>query len=320
MTTQDNQPKESNEGNDETQKQNIEMWELALSILREAVAAAGVKDISEYTGEPANTRWEVFSHQLPRDVILEMSVQGVFGSVYANISLITTAVWVMNEVEHVLNRPDANQLLAFNDEERPELLRENTRMIITNWVRRMPTVAFQLLNQAFQDAIDSHLKTHVEPLLKEHWQALGKSKDFTITPSAELNEAFQQADEQFKVLREILRGNKRAGLTKEKRANLDVEHEQLRSAYQTAKDYYDQTRKAFFAGKRNRTVDEWEQEWRKLSLRIFPDLFYQCLYEISDYPPFELAHIHLADNYGSGVEYIKKLVSRASRTRAEKAE
>lgn len=320
MTTQDNQPKESNEENDETQKQNIERWELALSILREAVAAAGVKDISEYTGEPANTRWEVFSHQLPRDVVLEMRVGGIFGTVHAEVSLITTAVWIMDEVEHILNRPDANQLLDFTDDERPELLRENTGMIITNWVRRMPAVAFQLLNQAFQEAIDSHLKTHVEPRLKEHWQALGKPKDFTISPSAELNEAFQRADEQFNVLREILRGNKKAGLTKEKRANLDIEHEELRAAYQVAKEYYDQTRKAFFAGRRNRTIDAWEEEWRKLSLRMFPDLFYRCLYEINDYQPFELAHIHLADSYGSGVEYIKKLVSRASKAKVRKGE
>lgn len=301
-------------------QQEIERWELALSILREGVAAAGIKDISEYTGEPSNTRWEVFSHQLPRDVILEMSVRGLFGRVHADVSLITTAVWIMDEVERVLDRPDANQLLDFVDEERPELLRENMRMIVTNLVRRLPAVAFQLLNQAFQDAIDSHIKTHVEPLLKEHWQTLGKPKNFTISPSTELNEELQRTDEQFKILKEILRGNKKAGLTKEKRANLDVEHEQLRSAYQAAKDYYEQTRKAFFAGRRNRTRDEWEEEWRKLSLRMFPDLFYRCLYEINDYPPFELAHIHLADSYGSGVEYIKKLVSRASKTRDEKAE
>jgi hypothetical protein len=320
MTTQDNQPKESNEENDETQKQNVAKWELALSILREAVTAAGVKDISEFKGEPNNLRWEVYSHQLPKDVVLEMSVRGGFGEVHANVSLITTAVWIMDEVGRILNRPDANQLLDFTDAERPELLRENTGMIITNLVKRMPAVAFQLLNQAFQDAIDSHLKTYIEPLLKEHWQALGKPKDFTITPSGELNEEFQNADEQFKVLREVLRGNKRAGLTKEKRANLDTEHEELRSAYHAAKEYYDQTRKAFFAGRRNREIDEWEEEWRTLSLRMFPDLFYRCLYEINDYQPFELAHIHLADSYGSGVEYIKKLVSRASKARARKAE
>ena len=139
---QENHSESVTEAKFQPTQQDIERWELALSILREAVAAADVKDISEYTGEPNSSRWEVFSHQLPRDVVLEMSVRGLFGRVHSDVSLITTAVWVMNEVEYVLNGPDANQLLDFTDDERPEILRENPRMIITNWVRRIPAVAF----------------------------------------------------------------------------------------------------------------------------------------------------------------------------------
>jgi hypothetical protein len=79
-------------------------------------------------------------------------------------------------------------------------------------------------------------------------------------------------DDQFKALRQELRGNKRARLTDEARANLANEHEELRATYEVAKDNYNQTRKAFFLGKRNRTLDEWEEEWRVSSSRLFPDL------------------------------------------------
>jgi hypothetical protein len=149
---------------------------------------------------------------------------------------------------------------------------------------------------------------------------LGLPKDFTITPSNELNNHFQGVDKQFEVLRQSFLGNKRARLTDERRANLAKEHEQLRSEYQAAKDYYDQTQKAFYAGRRNRTIDEWKQEWETLSLRTYPSLDYRCLNEINDYQPFELAHRHLGDFYGYSPQYMVKLVTQASVLKPKKSQ
>jgi hypothetical protein len=192
-------------------------------------------------------------------------------------------------------------------------------MILTRYVNQIPVVMFQNLSQALNDAVQSHIKTHVEPLLKEHWQTLGLPKDFTVTPSADFNKEFENIDEQFKALRQGFLGNKRAWLTNEKRAKLDEEHEQFRSEYQVAKDYYNQSRKAFFAGKRNRTEDDWAEEWKTQSYRMFPTLNYRCLDEINSYLPYELAYIHLADSYGYSAEYIRKLVTKASSLKPSKA-
>lgn len=152
-------------------------------------------------------------------------------------------------------------------------------------------------------------------MLKEHWQSLGKPKGFTISFSKEFAEAVQSTNEQFEILRKELSGDKKARLTNERRANLDKEHEELRIAYQGVKDYYDQSRKAFFDGKRNRKPQQWIEEWETLSPRMYPDLHYRCLYEINDYQPFELAHRHLADFYGHAPSYMVKLVGDAARLR-----
>jgi hypothetical protein len=320
MTTQDEQLEESNEKDTEAQQQNFEQWEFALSVLKEAVNRAGIKDISEYKGEPLKLRWHVFSQESDKDVILKLLVQGLFGTINADVSLIFPAKWIVDEVKAALDQPDATRILDFSEEERAEILRENSRMILTGFVIQFPAVSFQILSQALNDAFQAHIKTYVKPLLKEHWQSLGLPKDFTISPSQKFSDALKDIDKQFKILKQQFLGNKRARLTDEKRANLDDEHEQFRSEYQLAKDYYNQTRKAFFAGKRNRTIAEWNEEWRTISYRMFPTLFYRCLNEINDYQPYELAHIHLADFYGHGVEYIKKLVSRASKAKPKKAE
>jgi hypothetical protein len=309
---QEEQPEGVGERNPEVQPSDVEKWEFALSVLKEAVANAGIKGISEYKGEPLNFRWHVFYLETDKDVILKLLVQGLFGRISADVSLIMPARWIIDEVEFVLTQPDATRTLDFSEEERPEVLRENARMILTGYINQIPAVAFQILSQALQDAVQSHIKTYVEPRLKEHWQSLGLPKDFTVSPSEDFNEYLKSVDEQFNVLRQSFLGNKKARLTDERRANLNNEHEQLRSEYQAAKEYYYQSRKAFFAGKRNRTEDEWAEEWRTQSYRMFPTLFYRCLDEINDYQPYELAHIHLADFYGHGVEYIKKLVTKAS--------
>jgi hypothetical protein len=302
----------------EAQQIDIEKWRFALSVLKESVANAGIKDISEYKGEPLTLRWHVFSQETDKDVILKMLVKGLFGWISADVSLIMTAKWIVDEVESILTQPDATRILDFIEEERAEVLHENARMILTGYISQIPVVAFQILSQALNDAVQSHIKTYVKPLLKEHWQSLGLPKDFTVSPSEAFNNELRGIDEQFKVLRQSFLGNKRVRLTDEKRANLDDEHEQLRSEYQVAKDYYNQSRKAFFAGKRNRTEDEWAEEWSAQSYRIFPTLFYRCLTEINNYQPYELAHIHLADFYGYSAEYIKKLVSQASSLKSKK--
>jgi hypothetical protein len=298
--------------NPESQESRVSKWEFALSVLKEAVASAGIKDISEYKGEPLDLRWHVFSQENDKDVVLKMLVKGIFGYLHADVSLIRTAKWVIDELELALTRPDATRILDFSEEERPEILRENARMILTGYINQIPVVAFQILSQSLNDTIQSHIKTYVEPRLKEHWKSLGLPKDFTVSPSEDSANHLKSVDEQFNIVRQSFLGNRRARLTDEKRANLDDEHEQLRSDYQIAKDYYNQSRKAFFAGKRNRTEDEWTEEWNTQSYRMFPTLYYRCLDEINNYPPYELAHIHLANFYGYGTEYIKKLVSQAS--------
>ncbi len=309
----------NNEGESESHPLDVEKWELALSVLKEAVKNAGIKDISEYNGEPLNLRWHVFSQEMDNDVILKMLVKGLFGWLNADVSLIMTAKWIVDEVELILNGPDATRILDFTDEERPEMLRDNARMILTGYVNQIPVVTFQILSQALRDAAQAHIKTYVEPLLKDHWKSLGLPKDFTISPSETFNNELQNIDEQFRIVRESFLGNKRVRLTSERRANLDVEHEQLRSEYQVAKDYYLQSRKAFFAGKRNRTEDDWADEWNTQSHRMFPTLHYRCLAEINSYQPYELAYIHLADYYGYSDEYIRKLITQASSLKASKS-
>jgi hypothetical protein len=305
--------------NSESQKLEREKWECALSILKEAINSAGIRDVSEYKGELlGSSRWHVFYQEIQNNILLKMFVDGMFGTMHADVELIVTARWVLREVENVLNRPDANRLFNFTEEEYSDVLRENVRMILTTLINQIPVVSFQIMNQAFSDAIQAHIKTYIEPTLKEHWQSLGMPKNFTVSLSDDLNNHLQSVDEQFNALREGLRGNKRARLTSERRANLDDEHEQFRSEYQAAKDYYNHSRKAFFAGKRNRTEDEWVEEWRTQSYRMFPTLYSRCLDEINNYQPHELAHIHLANSYGHGTEYIKKLVTQASSLKAKK--
>src|SRR5205085_10759166 len=300
-----------NDQNAEAQQVNFEQWELALSVLKEAVINAGIRDISEYKGEPLKLRWHVFSSTTDTDVVLKLLVQGDFGLMSADVLLIKPAKWIVKEVENVLNQPDATRILDFKEEERDGVLRENVRMILTRFINQIPVVAFHVLNQALNDAVQSHIKTYVEPLLKEHWQSLGLPKSFTVSPSEDFINHHKSVDEQFKTLRQGFLGNKRAWLTDEKRARLDEEHEQLRSQYQTVKDYYYESQKAFFAGQRNRTEDDWTKEWDTQSTRIFPTMDYRCLTEINNYPPYELAYIHLADSYGYSPEYIRKLVTKA---------
>src|ERR1041385_3271914 len=266
---QDENPGGNGEENPEVQQINIERWKFALSVLKESVANAGIKDISEYKGELLNLRWHVFSQETDKDVILKMLIKGMFGWINADVSLVMTAKWIVDEVENILSQPDATKILDFSEEERDEVLRENARMILRGYVTQIPVVAFQILSQALNDAVQAHIKTYVEPLLKEHRKSLGLPKDFTISPSEAFNNELQNIDEQFKVLRQSFLGNKRARLTDERRANLDDEHEQLRSEYQVAKDYYNQSRKAFLTGKRNRTEDECAEEWSAQSSRIF---------------------------------------------------
>ena len=233
-------------------------------------------------------------------------------------SLLITARWVIDEVRTALAQPDANLLFDITDEDHPEVLRENSRMLLAALIPRIPTVAFRFLSQSLEEAFQWHIETHIKPLLKEHWQSLGKPKDFTVFLSPEAKDAIQRTNDQFEELRKELLGDKKARLTDERRANLDIEHEELRVQYQKAKDYYEQSRTAFFEGKRNRTLDQWNEEWETLSVRTFPDLHYRCLYEINDYQPFELAHRHMADFYGRGSQYMIKLVSQAPKLRLKR--
>lgn len=320
--TTDERAEDHQQDKDETDAEawaeEIRKFEFALSVLKEAVANAGVKDISEYKGEPLDRRWHLFSTETDGDVVLKMLVKGTFGWLSADVSLIVTAKSIVDEVEHALNRPDAKRILDFTDEECPELLRENVRMILTNYVSYIPITTFQILSQAIKDAVQSHIKTHVEFRLKEHWQALGLTKDFTVSPSADFNREHESIAKQFTALRKGLLGDRRAWLTEEKRAALDEEHEQLRSEYQGAKELYNQNRKAFFAGKRNRTEDEWAELWITQSYHIYPNLNYRCLAEINSYQPYELAYMHLAESYGHSAEYIRKLVTKASRLKSTK--
>ncbi|MDQ3687336.1 MAG: hypothetical protein M3430_17320 [Acidobacteriota bacterium] len=315
---QDERQEDRNEKYAEAQPRDVEKWEFALSVLKEAVTNAGIEDISEYKGEPLNLRWHVFSQESDGDVVLKLLVQGLFGAIHANVSLILTAKFIIDEVENVLNQPDATRVLDFKEEERSEVLRENARMILTGLVSQFPIVAFQILSQSLRDAVQAHVNNHVEPLLKEHWRSLGLPKNYTVSPSQKFNDEHQIIDEQFEVLRQSFLGNKRARLTPERRANLDDEHEQLRSEYQVAKDHYNRTRKVFFASQRSRTEDNWTEEWNTQSYRMFPTLHYRCLAEINSYPPYELAYIHLAESYGYSAEYIRKLVTKASSLKPSK--
>ena len=314
----DVQPEDIPGKDSEVSQRTNEEWYFALSVLKDAITSAGIKDIAEYNGEPLTQRWHLFFKEYPTDIILKMLVQGLFGTIHADFSLHLTAKWIVDEVKAALSQPDANLLFDITDEDHPDVLRENARMILTALIPRIPTVAFRFLSQSLEESIQWHIKTHIEPMLKEHWQALGRSEGFTISLSDEFKNAIQSTNEQFEALRRELLGDKRARLTAERRANLDDEHEELRVQYQRAKDFYEQAKKAFFEGKRNRTPDQWREEWETLSVRTFPDLHFRCLYEINDYQPFELAHRHLADFYGHKPQYMVKLVGQASGLKGRK--
>lgn len=308
------------ESNGTSDEQKVrEKVELALSILKAAITNLGIKDISEYNDEPRNLRWRVYSQNIQDDLTLRILIQGLFGMIDANVSLLRATVWIIEEIEIILNKPDATKLLDFTEEERPEILYENALGIIKRLIQQLPIISFQILNQALKDSIQAHLNNDVKPRLKDHWKELGLPEDFTLNPSDEFTNELKSIDDQFKNLRKGFLGDKRAWLTTEKRLNLPNEHEELRAAYQAAKDYYNQSRKAFFLGKRNRTIDEWDAEWMTNSLRTFPDLSYRCLKEINDHQPFELAHIHLADSYGYSPQYMMKLVSKFSGLKPKKA-
>jgi hypothetical protein len=315
---QEGQPEGVAEDNFTPTPQQIEKWELSFAVLKEAVASADIQDISEYKGEPFDKRWHVFSQERKNDVVLKLFIRGLFGWVNADVTLIPAATFIVDEIDALLSQPDAMRKFDFAEEERAEVLRENARIILTKYVSQIPLIAFQALSQGLNEAVQSHIKTYVEPRLREHWQSLGFPADFTISPSEEFTNHLKGIDEQFNAIRKGLGGDKRAWLTDEKRANLDEEHEQLRLQYQAAKEFYNQSRKAFFAGKRNRTEDDWTEEWTTQSYRMFPNLHYHCLDEIYNYQPFELAHMHLADSYEYSPEYIKKLVSQASRLKSKK--
>ncbi len=315
---QEEHPEDGSDNNTEAQQRNSERWEFALSVLKEAITDAGIRNIAEYKGEPLGKRWDVFFHESSTDIILKMFVDGLFGTIRADYSLLLSTSLLIEEVETTLNQPDANQLFDITDEDHPEVLRENARMILTALIQRIPIVAFRLLTQALDEAIQWHIKTHIEPRLKEHWRSLGKPEDFTISLSKNFSDAIQNTNEQFETLRKELSGDKRARLTEEKRANLGSEHAQLRSEYQNAKNYHDQAQKVYLAVKRNRTIDGWREEWETLCLRMFPDLHYRCLYEVADDQPFQLAHRHLAEIYGYSPQYMMKLVSQASGLKPKK--
>lgn len=318
MTTEDGRTENAGEEGNMPIPEDFAKLEFTLSVLKEAIAEVGIKDISEYDGEFPTRRWLIFSQERDRNIVLRMLVNGTLGLINADVTLIQTAVWIVDEVEAILNQPNAPRILDFTEDERDGLLRENARLILMKYVQQIPVVSFQLLSQAVNDAVESHIKTYIEPRLKEHWQSLGLPAKFTISPSKEFSNHLKGIDEQFKSLRKGLLGDRRAWLTDEKRANLDEEHEQLRSDYQVAKDYYSQYRKAFLAGKRNRTDDEWTEEWAAQSSRMFPNLHYRCLSEINDYQPFELAYRHLGDAYDYSPDYIRKLVTQASKLKSSK--
>src|SRR5438105_1600920 len=122
--------------NSSSPPKDVEKWELARSILKSAVVELNIKDIADYRGEPLDLRWHVFYQETPGDVILKMVVKGLFGSFHADVSLIMSAKWVVDEVERVLNQPDANRLLDFTDEEKPEVLQENSRMILRGLIQQ----------------------------------------------------------------------------------------------------------------------------------------------------------------------------------------
>jgi hypothetical protein len=312
----DQQPEEIN--NNEDQQKRREKLQLIYSIIQEALNNIGIKDISTYNGEPLTQRWHLFSSKIGDETVLRMYVQGIFGTINADVSLFDAALRAIGETEGVLNRPDATELFDFSEEERPELLRENARMIVERFVRHIPIIFFQLISTALRDSIEAHVNNHVKILLKDHWQTLSKPPNFTLTPSDEFIDHVKRIDKEFTALRKGILGDKKAWLTDERREQLPEEHEQLKAAYQEAKDFYTQLHKAFISGKRNRTVDEWNTEWMTTSVRMFPNLYYSCLSKINDYQPYELAHMQLAEMFDYKPQYMAKLISKYSRLRRKK--
>jgi hypothetical protein len=72
---------EANDRPSGDEKSYPETWEITFSVLKEAVAAAEIKNIAEYQGEPLTKRWHVFYQEHPADVVLKMFVQGIFGTI-----------------------------------------------------------------------------------------------------------------------------------------------------------------------------------------------------------------------------------------------
>src|SRR5205085_5044904 len=99
---QNEQPEENDATSDEQKAHEKRI--LARSILSEAITALGIKDISEYQGEPLNLRWHVYSQNIQGDPMLRILIQGVFGVIDANVHLMRAINLVINEIELILNK------------------------------------------------------------------------------------------------------------------------------------------------------------------------------------------------------------------------
>jgi hypothetical protein len=176
----------------------------------------------------------------------------------------------------------------------------------------------QSVERAYEDSIQRQIKTSIEPQLREHWGAIGLSKDFDLMSHWERH----NYDKQLEEVRKIFIGAKKPPISEEELRTLPKQYEELRLEYRKAKKYHDKTRELFFAASNRNDKNAWRARWEQDGMTLFPNLFYVSLIMICDgnYQPRELAYQHLAYKYRHSPEYIRKLISSvASRTNKKKS-
>ncbi|SRR6266545_1020450 len=300
--------------------------ERALRLLKEAVSEVNIPDASEYvgsrayylrswaireedwgkkTGEWPEKRWEIFKFELARDVILCIQINNtLLGVSWMEISLLLVAADLVRGAEKILNGPDANSVFDIStQEERDGALDDNVRQTLVSYIKLLPLMLAQAIDQTYQDSIQRQIKMYIQPLLREHWRSIGLPENFDFLEGWNHQSYATGLDQN----RQVFLGLKRPALPKE----LPQYYKDLRIAYKTAKKYHDEKKSLFLSSGNRRNNTSWREYWEKDSLEIFPNLAPSCLMMLCEgsYEPRELAYQDLAYQYGRSPEYLRKRIS-----------
>jgi hypothetical protein len=304
----------------ESQEEQFSKWKRAFKILQGAVEDCQLRDFSEFKeGEFLENHWRTFKYEHQGDISLIVLASGLFGTLQWEFFLLKGVAHIVEQLEELLRRPNADKVFALSEEDDlEEVLNLHARALTSNYIHYLPVVMYQSLKQSLDDTIRGYFKNVIEPNLKEHWKSLGMPDDFALLPESEL----QKYDRQMEDLRKIYVGEKRPKLTREQLSQLVELYQTLRSEYQAARRFHNQARETFF--KSNITARDkdgaWRKAWSSMASDMFPSLNAECLDLLADlnYLPYELATRHLAHLYRYSFEYMRNLLKSPKRVRRKK--